>query len=81
MNDPLPYWPFGMPADMAARYLGIPKEQFLREVREGKLPPPNEHGRRKVWLRPLLEQAEMKKHIDRATVANDDAPRLKDIDW
>jgi hypothetical protein len=81
MTERFPDWPFGMPADMAALYLGIPKAQFLREVREGKMPPPNMHGRRLVWLRPLLEAAEMKKHSDGASIANDDAPRLKDIEW
>ncbi|MFC3227382.1 helix-turn-helix transcriptional regulator [Marinibaculum pumilum] len=53
----LPDWPFGLDRTQAATYLGVGVTTFDEMVGDGRMPPPREIGRRRLWPRPLLEAA------------------------
>lgn len=59
-NAALPFWPRGLSAAEAARYVGVSETLFLHEVAEGKWPQPQRRGRkggRRTWDRALLDTA------------------------
>jgi predicted DNA-binding transcriptional regulator AlpA len=55
-DRPLPGWPLGLTAELAAAFLGISPSLFRREWSAGRMPPPIRISPgRQVWHRVSLE--------------------------
>lgn len=54
---PLSCAPRGLARTAAAEYIGISASKFDELVADGRMPPPKEIGRRRVWDRHALDDA------------------------
>lgn len=55
--DTIPYAPIGLPADEAARYVGMSRQAFEDAVARGEMPRPRMAGSKPLWSRIALEAA------------------------
>lgn len=47
----LPHWPRGLSLGMAASYVGVSPNTFLKEIEAGLWPKPERRGKRAIWDR------------------------------